>query len=83
VAILSVLDDGQAHLLPPPRRAPASPRRFVVGLWLCGQFPLSGVVLISRWFPRPSWATVLSWLFALSQVGQLLADCRWRLPPRR
>src|SRR5262249_21512920 len=31
------------------------------------------VVLISRWYPRPSWATVLSWLFALSQAGLLLA----------
>src|SRR6476660_5157558 len=46
--------------------------RFVVGLGCAGSF-MSGVVLISRWFPRPSWATVLSWLFALSQVGLLLA----------
>jgi MFS family permease len=46
--------------------------RFVVGLGCAGSF-MAGVVLISRWFPRPSWATVLSWLFALSQFGLLLA----------
>ena len=46
--------------------------RFVVGLGCAGSF-MAGVVLISRWHPRQSWATVLSWLFALSQVGLLLA----------
>ena len=46
--------------------------RFVVGLGCAGSF-MAGVVLISRWYPRPSWATVLSWLFALSQFGLLLA----------
>jgi len=46
--------------------------RFVVGLGCAGSF-MAGVVLISRWFARPSWSTVLSWLFALSQFGLLLA----------
>jgi MFS family permease len=46
--------------------------RFVVGLGCAGSF-MSAVVLISRWYPRQSWSTVLSWVFALSQIGFLLA----------
>ncbi len=46
--------------------------RFLVGLGCAGSF-MSGVVLISRWYPRASWSTVLSWLFALSAMGVVLA----------
>ncbi|NJO24076.1 MAG: MFS transporter [Sphingomonadales bacterium] len=46
--------------------------RFVVGLGCAGSF-MSAVVLISRWYPRQSWSTALSWVFALSQIGFLLA----------
>ena len=46
--------------------------RFVVGLGCAGSF-MSAVVLISRWYPRHSWSMALSWVFALSQVGFLLA----------
>lgn len=46
--------------------------RFVVGLGCAGSF-MSAVVLISRWYPRQSWSTALSWIFALSQIGFLLA----------
>lgn len=46
--------------------------RFVTGLGCAGSF-MSAVVLISRWYPRHSWATALSWVFALSQIGFFLA----------
>jgi len=46
--------------------------RFVVGLGCAGSF-MSAVVLISRWYPKQSWSTALSWVFALSQIGFLLA----------
>ena len=46
--------------------------RFIVGVGCAGSF-MSSVVLISRWYPRESWSTVLSWVFALSQLGFLLA----------
>lgn len=46
--------------------------RFVVGLGCAGSF-MSAVVLISRWYPRASWSTALSWVFALSQAGFFLA----------
>ncbi len=46
--------------------------RFVVGLGCAGSF-MSAVVLISRWYPRQSWSMALSWVFALSQIGFLLA----------
>jgi MFS family permease len=46
--------------------------RFVVGLGCAGSF-MSAVVLISRWYPRHSWSTALSWVFALSQIGFFLA----------
>lgn len=46
--------------------------RFLVGLGCAGSI-MSGVVLISRWYPRTSWSTVLSLLFALSSIGTLLA----------
>jgi MFS family permease len=46
--------------------------RFLVGLGCAGSFG-AGVVLITRWFPQPSWSTALSWHFALSQVGLVLA----------
>jgi MFS family permease len=46
--------------------------RFVVGLGCAASF-MSAVVLISRWYPRHSWSTALSWVFALSQIGFFLA----------
>ena len=46
--------------------------RFIVGLGCAGSF-MAGVVLISRWYAHQAWSTVLSWLFALSQFGLLLA----------
>ncbi|MBX9590198.1 MAG: MFS transporter [Hyphomonadaceae bacterium] len=46
--------------------------RFVVGVGCAGSFT-AAVVLIARWYPRQSWTTVLSWVFALSQIGFFLA----------
>jgi MFS family permease len=73
VAILSVLMTAGAVLHATAQSGTElALARAIVGLGCAGSF-MSGVVLISRWFPRPSWATVLSWLFALSQVGLFLA----------
>jgi MFS family permease len=73
VAILSVLMTAGALLHATAQSgAELALARCIVGFGCAGSF-MSGVVLISRWFPRPSWATVLSWLFALSQVGLFLA----------
>ncbi len=46
--------------------------RFLVGVGCAASFT-AGVVLISRWFSRQSWSTVLSWHFALGQFGIVLA----------
>jgi MFS family permease len=46
--------------------------RFLVGFGCGGSFT-AGVVLISRWFAQPAWSTMLSWQFALGQIGILLA----------
>jgi MFS family permease len=46
--------------------------RFLVGVGCGGSFT-AGVVLISRWFAQPAWSTMLSWQFALGQLGILLA----------
>jgi MFS family permease len=46
--------------------------RFVVGLG-CAASIMSAVVLIAQWFPRDRWATALSWIFGLSQIGIVLA----------
>jgi MFS family permease len=46
--------------------------RFLVGIGCAGSFTV-GVVLISRWFAQPAWSTMLSWQFALGQIGLLLA----------
>ncbi len=46
--------------------------RFLVGLGSAGSYTV-GVVLISRWFAQPSWSTILSWQFALGQIGLVLA----------
>jgi MFS family permease len=73
VGILSVLMTAGAFLHAGAQSgAGLALARFVVGLGCAGSF-MAGVVLISRWYPRHSWATVLSWLFALSQFGLLLA----------
>lgn len=46
--------------------------RFLVGFGSAGSFTV-GVVLISRWFAQPAWSTMLSWQFALGQIGLVLA----------
>lgn len=46
--------------------------RFLVGFGCGGGFT-AGVVLICRWFAQPAWSTMLSWQFALGQIGILLA----------
>lgn len=46
--------------------------RFLVGFGCGGSFT-AGVVLISRWYAQPAWSTMLSWQFALGQIGILLA----------
>ncbi len=42
--------------------------RVVTGFGCAGSF-MAAVVLVSGWFPRARWSTVLSWVFALSQIG--------------
>jgi MFS family permease len=42
--------------------------RFVTGLGCAGSF-MAALVLVSGWFPRARWSTVLSWVFGLSQLG--------------
>jgi MFS family permease len=46
--------------------------RFLVGAGSAASYT-AGVVMISRWFARPSWSTLISWQFALGQVGLVLA----------
>jgi MFS family permease len=46
--------------------------RFITGIGCAAGFTVS-VVLVSRWFSRPSWSMTLSWLIALSQLGVVLA----------
>jgi MFS family permease len=46
--------------------------RFLLGVGCAGSF-MSAVLLSSRWFAGDRLATVLSWVFALSQVGLMLA----------
>ena len=46
--------------------------RTLLGFGSAASF-MSAVLLISRWFPRERLATALSWNFALSQIGILLA----------
>jgi predicted MFS family arabinose efflux permease len=45
--------------------------RFLLGVGCGGSF-MSAVVLSSRWFPGERLTTVLSWVFALSNLGTLL-----------
>ncbi|MDX2157469.1 MAG: MFS transporter [Hyphomicrobiaceae bacterium] len=42
--------------------------RFLIGLGHGGSF-MASVFLVTRWFPRPRWTTVLSWVWAGSMVG--------------
>lgn len=42
--------------------------RFVVGLGHGGSF-MASVFLVSRWWPRQRWTTVLSWVWAGSMIG--------------
>ena len=73
VSALSVLMvAGRASACAGRDRCRAGRARFVVGLGCAGSF-MSAVVLISRWYPRQSWSMALSWVFALSQIGFLLA----------
>jgi predicted MFS family arabinose efflux permease len=46
--------------------------RFVTGVGCAAGFTAS-VVMVSRWFSRPSWSMTLSWLIALSQLGAVLS----------
>lgn len=46
--------------------------RFLLGLGHGGSF-MSTVVLCSHWYPRERWSTVMSWVFALSMLGVVLA----------
>jgi MFS family permease len=46
--------------------------RFVTGLGCAASF-MSAVVLVSGWFPRARWSTVLSWVFGSSQLGVFAA----------
>ena len=46
--------------------------RFLVGLG-CAASYTAGIVVISRWFARASWSTLINWQFALGQVGLVLA----------
>ena len=46
--------------------------RFLMGVG-CGASFMSVVMLGSRWFPPERLATIISWVFALSQLGVLLA----------
>jgi MFS family permease len=46
--------------------------RFLLGLGHGGSF-MSTIVLCSHWYPRERWSTVMSWVFALSMLGVVLA----------
>jgi len=46
--------------------------RFLSGVGCAGAVT-AGIVLISRWFPQPAWSTMLSWQYALGQIGLVLA----------
>jgi MFS family permease len=46
--------------------------RVLVGIGHGGSF-MATVYLVSRWYPRARWATVLSWVFGLSMIGVVLA----------
>ncbi len=46
--------------------------RFVTGLGCAASF-MGTLILVTRWFARERWATALSWVFSLSQLGILCA----------
>jgi MFS family permease len=46
--------------------------RFLLGLGHGGSF-MASVFLVSRWFPRQRWTTVLSWVWAGSMLGIAVA----------
>ncbi len=46
--------------------------RFLTGLGHGGSF-MAAVFLVSRWYPRPQWATALSWVFGASMLGIVAA----------
>lgn len=46
--------------------------RLVTGLGCAASF-MGTLILVTRWFPREKWATALSWVFSLSQLGILFA----------
>jgi predicted MFS family arabinose efflux permease len=50
--------------------------RLLVGLGCAGSF-MAAVVLCARWYPGKSFATMLSRVFALSNIGYLLAGTPW------
>lgn len=46
--------------------------RLLVGLGHGGSF-MATIFLISRWWPRERWSTSMSWVFAISMLGVMLA----------
>jgi predicted MFS family arabinose efflux permease len=50
--------------------------RLIVGLGCAGSF-MATVVLCARWYPGKRFATMLSRVFALSNIGYLLAGTPW------
>lgn len=46
--------------------------RFLLGVGHGGSF-MATVFLISRWWPRERWSTAMSWIFAMSMLGVVLA----------
>ena len=55
--------------------------RFLLGLGHGGSF-MSTIVLCSHWYPRERWSTVMSWVFALSMLGVVLAGTPLALAQR-
>ncbi len=46
--------------------------RLLVGVGHGGSF-MATIFLISRWWPRERWSTTMSWVFAISMLGVMLA----------
>ena len=46
--------------------------RLLVGIGHGGSF-MATIFLISRWWPRDRWSTTMSWVFAISMLGVMLA----------
>ncbi|MBS0242178.1 MAG: MFS transporter [Proteobacteria bacterium] len=69
VGALSVLAVAGAVLHAAVASGPAlSAARFLLGLGHGGSF-MASIFLVSRWYPRQRWTTVLSWVWAGSMLG--------------